>query len=168
MQRLKTLIKEKYLEEGNFILSSGRQSDYYFDIKSLMLDPLGARLVGSAMRDLIPERLQTLENLCLGGLELGAALLAPIMSMQGFYTFVIRKKAKEYGLGGRIMGNLQLGNNVILIDDVITSGKSIQECKDYLSMALIYPIYTICIIDRSDSKNNGYLSLFKESDFIDK
>lgn len=167
MLRLKTLIKEKYLEEGNFILSSGRQSDYYFDIKSLMLDPLGARMVGTAMRNLIPERLQNQERLYLGGLELGAALLAPIMSMQGFYTFVIRKKAKEYGLGGRIIGNLAWDAHVILIDDVITSGKSIKECKDYLATALINPIYTICIIDRSDS-DNGYLSVFKESDFFNK
>ena len=166
MQRLKKLIEDEYLERGNFTLSSGRKSEYYFDIKSLMLDPLGARLVGNAMRNLIPKHLQNQERLCLGGLELGAALLAPIMSMQGFYTFVIRKKAKDYGLGGRIIGDLNWDGHVILMDDVITSGASIQECKDYLSGALINPIYIMCIIDRSDDKK--YLSLFKESDFFDK
>lgn len=166
MLRLKTLIKEKYLEIGDFTLSSGRKSEYYFDIKSLMLDPLGARLVGTAMRNLIPKHLQAQERLYLGGLELGAALLAPIMSLQGFQTFVIRKKAKEYGLGGRIIGDLNWNGHVILMDDVITSGKSIQECMDYLKGALINPIYIICIIDRSDDKK--YLSLFKESDFFNK
>ena len=165
--KLKALIEEKYLERGDFTLSSGKKSRFYFDIKSLMLDPLGARLVGSAMENLIPEHLRIQQRLYLGGLELGAALLAPIMSMRGFYTFVIRKKAKEYGLGGRLIGDVELGSNVILIDDVITSGKSIQECKNYLSSALIHPIYIMCIIDRSDGKN-GYLSLFKESDFIYK
>lgn len=165
MLKLKTLIERKYLHKGDFTLSSGRKSNYYFDIKSLMLDPLGARLVGTAMRNLIPERLQTQERLYLGGLELGAAILAPIMSLQGFNTFVIRKKAKDYGLGGRIIGDLAWNAHVILIDDVITSGASVEECKHYLERGLIHPIYTMCIIDRSDS-DKGYLSVFKEKDFI--
>ncbi len=162
MSKLKKLIEDKYMKRGDFTLSSGRKSKLYFDIKSLMLDPVGAPLVAQEF-----EKLITLGNdevkkiIVLGGLELGAALLAPLMAYRGFKTFVIRKNSRNHGLEGRIIGNID--GQIMLIDDVITTGNSIEQCKEILPI----PFATACIIDRSGEvgRKGKYLSLFKESDF---
>lgn len=169
MSKLKKLIEEKYMKRGNYTLSSGKKSKLYFDIKSLMLDPVGAPLVAEEF-----EKLITLGNdeakrlIVLGGLELGAALLASLMAYRGFQTFVVRKKQKGYGLDELVIGQLNWGSQVMLIDDVITTGNSIEQCKEILYHVCV-PFATACIIDRSPTsdqiKKGKYLSLFKEKDF---
>lgn len=166
--KLKELIEEKYLKKGDFTLSSGKKSNLYFDIKGLMLDPVGAPLVAEEF-----EKLITLGNdevkriIVLGGLELGAALLAPLMAYRGFQTFVVRKKKKGYGLDEMLIGRLAWGSQVMLIDDVITTGNSIEQCTEILYHVCV-PFATACIVDRTgdETRKGKYLSLFKESDFV--
>ncbi len=168
---LKKLIEEKYLyrKEEEFTLSSGKKSNLYFDIKGLMLDPVGARIVAEEFEKLITLGNDEVKRLIvLGGLELGAALLAPLMAYRGFQTFVVRKKKKGYGYDELVIGKLGWGSSVMLIDDVITTGNSIEQCKEILYHVCV-PFATACIVDRTGDevrKKGKYLSLFKESDFV--
>ena len=170
-EKLKQLIQDKYMKKGEFLLSSGKKSNLYFDIKSLMLDPKGAPLIAQEM-----EKLITLGNdevkkiIVLGGLELGAALLAPLMAYRGFQTFVLRKNAKNHGLDdGKLIGFVNWGSQVMLIDDVITTGNSVKYCEEML-YHVCNPFGTACVIDRtgesSENRKGKYVSLFRESDFL--
>jgi orotate phosphoribosyltransferase len=167
--RLKKLIEEKYMKRGDYTLSSGKKSNLYFDIKGLMLDPVGAPLVAEEFEKLITLGNDEVKRLIvLGGLELGAALLAPLMAYRGFQTFVVRKKKKGYGYDELVIGRLAWGSSVMLIDDVITTGNSIEQCKQILYHVCV-PFATACIVDRTggeSSRKGKYLSLFNEKDFV--
>ena len=91
---LKDFIKEYFLTEGDYTLSSGKKSNLYFDIKGLMLNPQGARMVGREFEKLLGGHKN--QKGCLIGMELGGALLTQIMIYRGFYGVVMRKKQKEY------------------------------------------------------------------------
>ncbi|HEY6670444.1 MAG TPA: orotate phosphoribosyltransferase, partial [Methyloceanibacter sp.] len=73
--KLFALLKERAFRRGRVVLASGRESDFYFDMKPAMLDPDGASL----MADLILQELQDVKADCIGGLEMGAVpLIAPV------------------------------------------------------------------------------------------
>ena len=73
--KLFALLKEKAFRRGKVTLASGRESDYYFDMKPAMLDPDGAAL----MAELILQQIQGVNADCVGGLEMGAVpLIAPV------------------------------------------------------------------------------------------
>src|SRR6185312_3480018 len=73
--KLFALLKERAFRRGRVVLASGRESDFYFDMKPAMLDPDGASLIA----ELILHELQGVEADCIGGLEMGAVpLIAPV------------------------------------------------------------------------------------------
>ena len=161
--KLKNIIKKKYMKTGNFTLSSGMKSNLYFDIKSLLLDSEAAYNIGFEMYSLIRQKHPNFKEYGrLGGMELGSALLLPMMAMLGFKCFVLRKEPKKHGLeNSRLIGELNWHESIILIDDVITTGKSVMEVEDYIGRS---SIDRICIIDRS--KDQEFTSIFKEKDFL--
>jgi orotate phosphoribosyltransferase len=101
------LLKQKAFRRGRVVLASGRESDYYFDMKPAMLDPDGAALLA----DLILQQIQNVSADCVGGLEMGAVpLIAPVAmrspahgrKLQGFF---VRKAVKDHGTKKRVDGN---------------------------------------------------------------
>ena len=109
-----------------FILASGLKSPFYVDCRSLMAHPGSRRL----MAHLAYESLQAVKFDCLGGLEIGAISIATSISDFAFVaqptrtwrTFVVRKQAKDHGLGKLIEGSFQPGDRAVVVDDVLTSG----------------------------------------------
>lgn len=143
-------------------LSSGKKSNLYFDMKGLMLDGRGATLVSKEFSDLLARKLGYKQEYVLCGMELGGAQLVQLMVQRGYYGVIVRKKEKEYGLKKRIEGELM--ENVVIVDDVITSGNTVEEVKKILSGSCNI-LRTVCIIDRTEDQR--YESLYKEKDFED-
>ena len=96
------------------------------------------------------------------GMELGGALLTQIMVCHGCDGIVMRKKQKDYGMQKRIEGDI-INYNIVVVDDVITSGKTVNEVADYLKNEGWNVLDIYCIIDRSSG--GFYKSLYKEKDF---
>ena len=141
-------------------LSSGKKSNLYFDIKGLMLNPVGAQLVITETTGLLNRINISRQDYAVGGMELGGAQLAQLLITARFNTFIVRKKEKEYGLKKRIEGELM--DNIVIVDDVITSGNTVEEVKKILSGSCNV-LGTVCIIDRTEDQR--YESLYKEKDF---
>jgi orotate phosphoribosyltransferase len=125
------MIKERsfqYSEQPVFKLASGSVSKFYFNMKKTTQSPDGMYLVGKLIFERIKEMGLTPD--ALGGLTMGADPIAYAVSMYSYYmkepiqAFVIRKEPKEHGLRLPIEGNVEAGNHVIIIDDVITTGGS--------------------------------------------
>ena len=139
-EELRKLLTEKSVFLGKFILSSGAESDFYFDARLTTLAPHGATLVGQAGWNLIR---QTAAKLgvhvdAVGGLTMGADPIALSIGIAAYaedpstelQTFTVRKTAKQHGRHKLIEGNFAAGNSVVVIDDVITTGgSSIQAIK---------------------------------------
>jgi len=124
--RLLDLIRAKAIVHGNVTLSSGREADYYVDLRRISLDGEAAPLVGVVMRDLTRD----LDYDAAGGLTLGADPVATSMlhaaaaAGERCDAFVVRKEGKAHGLQQRIEGPSVAGRRVLVVEDTTTTGAS--------------------------------------------
>jgi orotate phosphoribosyltransferase len=124
--RLLELIKAKAIVHGKVTLSSGREADYYVDLRRITLDGEAAPLVGQVMNELTKD----LDFEAVGGLTLGADPVATAMlhacaaAGRRLDAFVVRKSGKAHGLQQRIEGPSVRGRRVLIVEDTTTTGAS--------------------------------------------
>jgi len=130
-EQLRDLITELAVVRGPVTLSSGKQADYYVDLRRITLHHRAAPLVGHVLLDLLEEvGLGTSEVDAVGGLTLGAdpvatALLHAAASRgQDLDAFVVRKEAKAHGMQRRVEGPEIAGRRVVVLEDTSTTGAS--------------------------------------------
>lgn len=155
-KRLLELILEKafkYSEEPVFKLVSGRMSNYYFNCKAVALNPVGMYLIGNLIFELIKD----LNIKGIGGLTLGADPIAYAVAYTSHLkggpveAFVVRKTPKSHGIRGQwIEGNVKEGDRVVIVDDVITTGKSTMEAVTRAVDSGLKIVKVIALIDRQE------------------
>ena len=116
-------VKEVALLEGDFTLRSGKKSKYYFDKYLFETQPDILETMGAEIAKRIPPGTQRIAAPELGAVALGAA--ASLASRLPF--FIVRNAKKEYGTAKQIEGLLQPGENVVLVEDIITTGGQVVE-----------------------------------------
>lgn len=139
---------------NKFTLASGQTSPFYVDCRSLMAYPRSRRLVGH----LAHEALAGVTIDCLGGLEIGAISIASTISDYGYgaipqrdwRTFVVRKTAKDHGLGKLIEGAVRSGDRALIVDDVLTSGGSLLKAIVAARQAGLVVSQALVIVDRKE------------------
>ncbi len=147
------LLKTKALSRGKFILSSGKESDFYLDARLVTLSAAGAYLSGRLILDIVDEYLPD----AVGGPTLGAdpmvGAIASLSHQAGrpINTFIIRKTPKAHGKQQQIEGPLiKEGGSVVVIDDVATTGKAFVESIEVLKKMHIDIKAAVCLIDRQE------------------
>ncbi len=162
--RLIRLIYErafKYSEEPIFKLVSGRMSNYYFNCKTVTLHPEGMYLIGNTIFAMIKD----LNVKGIGGLTLGADPIADAVAYTSYLkespieAFVVRKTAKAHGTMQWIEGNVKAGDRVVIVDDVITTGKSTIEAITRAKEAGLDIVKVIALVDRQES---GYENIMEQ------
>ena len=141
---------------NGFVLASGETSPYYVDCRALLAHPdarwLVAQLAYAAIRDLSLD--------AVGGLEIGAIPLATAISDYAFATqpsktydtFIVRKQAKDHGLGKRIEGAVKANARVLVVDDVLTSGGSLLQALHAAKEAQLHASHALVIVDRQEQE----------------
>jgi len=142
-------IKSKAVVHGTVTLSSGKQSDYYVDLRRVTLDAQAAPLIGRVMLDLAAE----LDFDAVGGLTLGADPVAVAMLHQApagrqIDAFVVRKAEKTHGLQRRIEGPDVEGRRVLAVEDTSTTGGSVLTAVAALREAGAVVVGVAVIVDR--------------------
>ncbi|MCC2336215.1 orotate phosphoribosyltransferase [Cellulomonas wangsupingiae] len=129
--QLIALVRDLAVVHGRVTLSSGKEADYYVDLRRVTLHHRAAPLIGHLLLDLLEEvGLGTAEIDAVGGLTLGAdpvatALLHAAASRgQDLDAFVVRKEAKAHGMQRRIEGPDVAGRRVVVVEDTSTTGGS--------------------------------------------
>ena len=179
-ERLFNILKEKAYKKGKFILTSGKESDFYIDCRPVTLHPEGAYLVGKLLFERLRSSLGKIQGV--GGMTLGADPIATAVSLISYiegnpiHAFLIRKEPKKHGRGLWVEGiqNLPEGTEVAIVEDVVTTGgstiKAIERAKEEgLKVARV-----LAIVDRDEGgrenlKNYGYELefLFTRHDFLE-
>lgn len=143
-------IKTKAVVHGKVTLASGKEADYYIDLRRITLDGTAAPLVGRVMRDLT----QDIAYDAVGGLTLGAdpvatSMLHAVAAEGGVLdAFVVRKAEKAHGLQRRIEGAEVAGRDVLAVEDTSTTGGSVLTAVEALRDAGANVVAVAVIVDR--------------------
>lgn len=155
------LLLEKAYREGNFVLSSGQKSSYYINGKEVTLNPEGATAIGRLILSLLPPDTQAV-----AGLTLGADPIISAVSVVSAYEarpipgLIIRKEAKGHGTKAYIEGPiLTPGAKVVVLEDVVTTGKSALQAVERLKEAGYVVEQIIALVDREQGGGELYESL---------
>lgn len=150
-RRLAELVGERAVVHGRVTLSSGKEADYYVDLRRVTLDGEVAPLVGEVMLDLVAD----LDFDAVGGLTLGADPVATAMlhaaAARGrrLDAFVVRKEGKAHGLQRRIEGPDVAGRRVLAVEDTSTTGGSVLTAVEALREAGADVVAVAVIVDRA-------------------
>jgi orotate phosphoribosyltransferase len=149
-ENLKSEILNKAVVHGKVILSSGKEADYYVDLRRVTLDATAAPLVGEVMLELTKDW----DYEAVGGLTLGADPVATAMmhvaAQKGrkLDSFVVRKAEKAHGLQRRIEGPDVKGRKVLAVEDTSTTGGSVLTAVEALKEAGAIVVGVAVIVER--------------------
>jgi len=149
-EELLDAIRTLAVVRGRVTLASGKQADYYVDLRRVTLDGAAAPLVGKVMRELVAD--WTFD--AAGGLTLGADPVAVAMLHDAAHAgarldaFVVRKEAKAHGLQRRIEGTEIAGRRVLVVEDTSTTGGSALTAVDAVREAGGEVVGVAVIVDR--------------------
>lgn len=149
-EALRQQIIDKAVVHGKVILSSGREADYYVDLRRVTLDAEAAPLIGRVMLDLTSDW----DYAAVGGLTLGADPVGTAMLHaaadrgERIDAFVVRKEGKAHGLQRRIEGPDVAGRRVLAVEDTSTTGSSVMTAVDALREAGAEVVGVAVIVDR--------------------
>ena len=148
--RLQELITELAVVHGQVTLSSGREADWYIDLRRLTLHHEGAPLVGRVMRQLTADlRYDVVGGLTLGADPVATAMLHAAAESEGYLdACVVRKQGKAHGLQRRIEGPDVAGRAVLVVEDVSTTGSSPLAAAEALTEAGAEVVAVAVVVDR--------------------
>jgi orotate phosphoribosyltransferase len=154
-------IRELSFKRGKFVLASGKESEFYLDLKPTMFNPEGASLLAQ----LVLDRIKDLPVDYIGGLELGAVPIVSTVAMLSAGTprpipgFFVRKAVKDHGTKRLVEAvNDLAGKNVVILEDVTTTGGSAMQAIAAARAAGANVILVLSVVDRGE----GALEFFQQ------
>ena len=166
--RLIAIIRERSYGTGVAIkLSSGRMSDFYFNLKPTMLHPEGAHLIGR----LLCQMLHDTDPDMVGGLEMGAVPIATAVAIashaealagrgRALPAFFVRKQAKEHGtaalIDGLVKGQTLAGKRVVIVEDVTTTGGSAVKAIEAVRASGATVVSVVTVVDRLEGAADAF------------
>jgi orotate phosphoribosyltransferase len=171
--RLLELFKSRAVSFGRFTLASGKESSYYINSKKAIFNSEAVSLLG----EVIWQMTKDLNLQAVGGLEVGAIPMAAAVAqryhqegrpLEGFF---VRKQAKGHGSQERVEGVLGAGMRVGVLDDVLTTGGSVQQAINEIERVGGEVVAVVCIVDRLEGAREllapryNYLPIFTIRDF---
>lgn len=152
--RLIDLLRERSVIRGDFVLASGKRSTYYIDARRTTMSGEGQALIGPLGLAALEARGWTPR--AVGGLTLGADPVAyaivhsASVSGKTLNAFTVRKEAKTHGTGRRIEGCFDPGDGVVIIEDVITTGRSALAAIAAVAAGGGHVLGVLAVVDREE------------------
>ena len=134
----------KVVQTGDFVLASGRKSNYFVNIKRASTDPRVLREIARAVAPHVGGRK-------IAGMALGAVPLAVAVSLEtGSQYVMVRKSAKDHGAGDQIEGDVEPGDEFVVVEDVATTGGSTLRVVDALRGKGATVRTAVVVVDREE------------------
>ena len=152
------LLVERALLEGDFVLRSGRRSQWYLDKYLFETDPETLRRLGGALAEAVEDFEPGATRLAAPAV--GAVALAASASLTSDLPFIIvRGEAKEYGTAKRIEGFFEPGELVCLLEDVVTTGGALADSVSALRKEGLVVRTAVCVVDREEGGSDALARL---------
>jgi orotate phosphoribosyltransferase len=160
-RELLELILAVSFRRGRVKLASGKESDFYLDLRQTLMRPRGVALAG----ELVFERLSRGPAVdAVGGMAVGAVpLVAAVLAAAAVHDanskllgFFVRKETKAHGLGKRIEGGFQAGQSVALVEDTVTTGGSTLDAVAAVEAEGGKVARVICLVDRGEGAAEAF------------
>lgn len=140
----KMLVDLKVVQKGEFILTSGRKSNYFVNIKRASTNPAVLREIGKAVAPYV-------EDCKIAGMALGAVPLAVATALETGRPFVmVRKEPKDHGTKELIEGDVTPGDRFIIVEDVATTGGSTLRVVSALREKGANVTKAVVVVDREE------------------
>ena len=152
------LIVNYAYRQGDFVLSSGASSSYYINCKEVTLRAEGALMIGRLILENLPEDTDAIAGLTLGADPIVSAVsIVSAIYNRGIPGLIIRKQAKGHGTQAYIEGpKLDAGSKVVVLEDVVTTGKSALQAVARLQDAGYQVKQIISLVDRNQGGQELY------------
>ncbi|WP_297499738.1 orotate phosphoribosyltransferase [Thermococcus sp.] len=154
---------------GHFVLTSGKESNYYINVKKLTTDPRALRLIAGMMAEMVRE----MDFDRIAGPELGAVPIATALALEtGKPLVIVRKKPKGHGTGSQIEGEIKPGDRVLLVEDVTTTGGSVLRAAEVIEREGGRVVAIAVVVDREEGasrrigKRYTFLPLLRVSEIL--
>jgi len=153
------LLAELSYRKGTFRLASGRESDFYVDVKQTVFRAEGARAIG----ELLCDRIEAADIHLVGGMALGAIpLVSATLSAaaaRGYRLdgFFVRKDVKDHGTSQKLDGRFHGDDRIALVEDVVTTGASTLAAIEAVAAAGGRVVLIVTVVDREEQ--DGVLAL---------
>ncbi|HEY5685533.1 MAG TPA: orotate phosphoribosyltransferase [Acidimicrobiia bacterium] len=136
--------------DGPFRLRSGEMSDWYIDARQTTFSGDGARVVGAAVLEAVPDGVQAVGGMTMGADPIAFAT-AIVAAEEGrpLSAFSIRKVAKDHGVGGRLVGPVGAGTRVVMLEDTTTTGGALIEAIGVARAEGLEIVRAVSLVDRS-------------------
>ncbi len=171
LNELKKLLRETgAFKTGEFTLSSGKKSNFYIDCRRITLHPQGAKLIGK----IILEKIKGMKIDAVGGMTLGAdPIIGAVITLSDIPGFIVRKKEKTHGTGQKIEGIIEAGFNVLIVEDVSTTGGSALQAIEAVEAVGAKVVKVISVVDREEGASEAFKRydfdpIFRKSELIHK
>ncbi len=177
--RLRDLLLEHSVRWGEFTLASGKKSDLYVDARVTLMLAEGASLAGRLLLEALDARFTPADVDAVGGMAVGAVPLVSAVLVhaaahprwRGLRGFFVRKEAKGHGLGKQVEGAFRKGDNVVLLEDVVTTGGSSRVAADAVRDAGGTIRQVLAVLDRDEGgatalADCGLTALFHRADLV--
>jgi orotate phosphoribosyltransferase len=175
LERLRRLLLERSVRRGDFVLASGQHSSYYIDCRPTTMSAEGQGLIGRLGWRAIKD--QGWRPKAAGGLTMGADPVAYAIAAASWGTdliidgFSVRKEAKGHGTGRVMEGCFSVGDEVVIVEDVITTGGSAQRAIEAVTLAGGVVLGVLAVVDRGEggrqaleAEGRGVVALVEASD----
>lgn len=155
------LILEVSFERRKVVLASGRESDFYLDLRQTLMRPRGVALAGRLVLDMLAEGddVAAVGGMAVGAVPLTSAILAAAdqdAAHAGLLGFFVRKEAKKHGLGRQVEGPFQSGMRVALVEDTTTTGGSTLQAAEIVQAEGGDIRRIICLVDRGEGAKEAF------------
>lgn len=146
---LRAHLLEHSVRTGDFVLKSGRRSNWFIDSKQTVCRPEAMLLVAECVLEVIPP-----DATAIGGLTMGADpvafVTAGVAAARGraLKGFSVRKELKDHGAGGRVAGALDPGDRVVVTEDTVTRGTSMLEAVEAVRQVGAEVVLAVAVVDR--------------------
>jgi orotate phosphoribosyltransferase len=160
-RQLLELILAVSFERRPVELTSGKQSDFYLDLRQTLMRPLGQKLAGELLLGQLGlgSWVDSVGGMAVGAVPLVSAVLSaaahhdPGTKLLGFF---VRKEPKAHGLGQQIEGGFAPGQTVALLEDTCTTGGSTLQALDIVQKARGRVARVLCLVDRDEGAAEAF------------